>query len=209
MNLGEQDQTLDDRGKVAVTRGFQRERILAKDFPLCGMNKLLLRARAEPVSIWQEKCSASTEHRRAYGKFSLTTGSIATNSANAAVSAGCASPQPFAKAPGSLPPAGEAGARAPNFTCSALASLSAAPRSYARTRCRRYFGARCRSADRQATLARVQGHEDHAGVDASVFKVTCAAGRVSADHCLPLHRMEMQSGLSLLLVVRQSRQRHD
>jgi hypothetical protein len=34
---------------VTIDTGVQRELILAQDFPLCGMKKLLLRARAEPV----------------------------------------------------------------------------------------------------------------------------------------------------------------
>jgi hypothetical protein len=45
----ERDQTLEDRGKVTIDTGVRREIILAQDFPLCGMKKLLLRTRAEPV----------------------------------------------------------------------------------------------------------------------------------------------------------------
>jgi hypothetical protein len=43
------DQTLDDRGKVTIDTAVQRELILGQDFSLCGMKKLLLRTRAEPV----------------------------------------------------------------------------------------------------------------------------------------------------------------
>jgi hypothetical protein len=45
----ERDQTREDRGKVSIDAGVQREVILAKDFPLWGMKKLLLRKRSEPV----------------------------------------------------------------------------------------------------------------------------------------------------------------
>jgi len=45
----EQDQWIEDREKVAVDTGVQRELILAENFPLCGMRKLLLRSPAEPV----------------------------------------------------------------------------------------------------------------------------------------------------------------
>jgi len=45
----ERDQTLEDRGKVTIDTAVHRELILGQDFPLCGMKKLLLRTRAEPV----------------------------------------------------------------------------------------------------------------------------------------------------------------
>jgi hypothetical protein len=45
----ERDQTPEDRGEVTLDTGVQREIILAKDSPLCGMRNLLLRSRAEPV----------------------------------------------------------------------------------------------------------------------------------------------------------------
>jgi hypothetical protein len=45
----ERDQTLEDRGIVTIDTRVQRQLILAQDFPLCGMKKLLLRARAESV----------------------------------------------------------------------------------------------------------------------------------------------------------------
>jgi hypothetical protein len=69
---------------------------------------------------------------------------------------------------------------------------------------RRHHCPRNRTQDQQAALARIQGHKNHAGLDASVFQVTRPAGRVSADHCLPLHRMEMQSGLPLLVANKRS-----
>jgi hypothetical protein len=49
----------------------------------------------------------------------------------------------------------------------------------------------------------------HARLDVSVFQIAYSAGRLPADHLLPFHRLEMQSGLPLLLVLRQSRKRDD
>jgi len=45
----ERDQTIEDRRQVTINTAVQRELILAEDFPLCGMRKLLLRIHAEPV----------------------------------------------------------------------------------------------------------------------------------------------------------------
>jgi hypothetical protein len=89
---------------------------------------------AEPatVRIRQQRCSASHRAQKIYADFDVTTDPVVTNPADAVISAGCASAQAFAKAARPLPNAGEDGARAPNFTRSALASLSTKPRSYAR-----------------------------------------------------------------------------
>jgi len=94
----ERDQTLEDHGKVTIDTGVQRELTLAQDFPLCGMKKLLLRTRADRLNLAREM-QCLQEKRRFYGKFDLTSGSIFTNSADTAFSAGCAPAQPFAKAP--------------------------------------------------------------------------------------------------------------
>ncbi|PYK92385.1 MAG: hypothetical protein DME36_13660 [Verrucomicrobia bacterium] len=95
----ERDQTLEDHGKVTIDTGVQRELTLAQGFPLCGMKKLLLRTRAQTRLNLAREMQCLQEERRFYGKFDLTTGSIFTNSADAAFSAGCAPAQPFAKAP--------------------------------------------------------------------------------------------------------------
>ena len=95
----ERDQTLEDHGKVTIDTGVQRELTLAQGFPLCGMKKLLLRTRAQTRLNLAREMQCLQEERRFYGKFDLTTGSIFTNPADAAFSAGCAPAQPFAKAP--------------------------------------------------------------------------------------------------------------
>jgi hypothetical protein len=74
------------------------------------------------------------------------------------------------------PPTGGGGARDSNIACSALAGLPAASRSVARDRRRRYRRTPGPSRDRQAALARFQGHEDHAGLDVSISQITHPAG---------------------------------
>ncbi len=61
----------------------------------------------------------------------------------------------------------------------------------------------------KTALAGVADFQEHARLDGSLFQIARSAWRFSADHRVSFHGVEMQSGLPLLLVLRQSRQGHD